>query len=104
MPTQAEIWVDLRLRSHWTLMLTMTGQEYREYQEWLAQVEAAVQPGPWWEEMIHTHQGRHIRLTRGDFPDGSTVIGNETWCKLHRGECDVSAYQYCLLWASVPIQ
>jgi hypothetical protein len=82
-------------------MFTMTE---REYQEWFTETQAAIGPCVEWESMIHTHQGRHIRITRSDFPDSSSAIANETWYKLHQGECDVSAYQYCLFWAALPIQ
>jgi hypothetical protein len=100
MPTQAEVWVALCLLGY-SAMFTMTQQER---DAWLTEYISVPQPGPPWETMIHTHQGRHVRLTRYDFPDGSSVISDETWYKAERPDCvGTPEYAYLLWWIPVHI-
>lgn len=100
MLTQAEIWSALKT-SVYSALFTMTGQEHWE---WYTQTQAAVQPGAWWEPIIHTHQGRHVRITRADFPDRSSVVATETWHKIESECVGGQEYSYFLYWFTVPIQ
>jgi hypothetical protein len=97
-PTQAETWVQLRLDPR-QVTPVMTWEEWRQWQELCA---GAVPPGDPWDCMIHTHQGRRVRITRCDFPDTSSAVATETWHR--RPGCEDSAeYGYELVWRLVPV-
>lgn len=99
-PTQAEAWVQLRLDPRWVL----PAMTWEEWQQWRELCAAATRPGNPWDCMIHTHQGRYIRVTRYDFPDTSSAVAIETW---HRrlgrvGSGSAVEYDYELAWRPVP--
>ncbi len=99
MATQAEIWVALKVQPYSVMPTTSV-----RVQEWFAQMHVAVQPKTWWKPMIQTHQGHHVRITRCDFPDHSSVVATETW---HKNESECAGgqeYAYFLHWKAFPIQ
>ena len=97
MPTQAQAWVQLRLDPR-SVIPVMTYERWRQWQELCA---AAVPPGEPWDCMIHTHQGRHVRITRYDFPDTSSAVATETWHRRPRCEGSAAEYDYELAWHPV---
>lgn len=99
MSTQAEVWVRLRVDPRW-IIPPMTWEEWDQWRELCA---AVTPPGNPWDCMIHTHQGRHVRITRYDFPDTSSAVAAETWYRQTGCEDLVTArYDYELIWRPVP--
>ena len=109
MPTQAEVWLSLRL--DWRSVAPLGRQDF---EAWLAKVNSAVQPKTYWEEMLYPiRSGTHARITRVDFPDASTLIAVETWRKQPLKDCEMDekdiwrapvTWRYELQWIPLPIR